>query len=304
MHTSQQLRSSHFEYRRPGADGRVDFSAFCAQYHDQDRVCVVSPRLEDGVLHTAYALLALTTAFYDVQRATGSDFFIYPQHFAIIGQDSSEASRTRDPSGLRADFALSRRHLLRRADATDGPLARRKQAFGEAQTIGIATGAGCLDLTLDEAGIGGAWAWLDVWPKSNWFTATAAPTAMLKKVFDLHINRLFWPQNFTPKRRQEQATESGSVKRDAHPALPDYARRILKTRLKSVYYYNTSAPTVEICAAQPAVDIVQLSLDRLPEAVRQTLDQDAHPPRPPGHESYRQVGVDEFLEEMEACFTT
>ena len=285
MHTSQQLRSSHFEYRRPGADGRVAFNAFCAEYHDQDRFCVVSPRLEDGVLHTAYALLALTTAFYDVQRAAGSDFFIYPQHFAIIGQDPSEASRTRDPSGLRADFALSRRHL---------------SAFGEAQTIGIATGAGCLDLTLDEAGIGGAWAWLDVWPASNWFTAPVTPTAMLKKVFDLHINRLFWPQNFTPKCRLERATENGE---SAYPPLPDYARRILKTRLKSVYYYNTSAPTVEICAAQPAVDIVQLSLDRLPEAVRQTLDQDAHPPRPPGHESYRQVGVDEFLEDMEACFT-
>ena len=300
MHTSQQLRSSHFEYRRPGADGRVAFSAFCAQYHDQDRVCVVSPRLEDGVLHTAYALLALTTAFYDVQRATGSDFFIYPQHFAIIGQDPSEASRARDPSGLRADFALSRRH---------------RWAFGEAQTIGIATGAGCLDLTLDEAGIGGAWAWLDVWPKSNWFTAIAAPTAMLKKVFDLHINRLFWPQNFTPKCRQEQATENG---KSAHPPLPDYARRILKTRLKSVYYYNTSAPTVEICAAQPAVNIVQTSIERLPQAVKQTLDQDAHPlcaeptasvapwrsaNSPPGRESYRQVTVDDFLEDMEDCFT-
>ena len=86
MHTSQALRSTHFEYQRPGPGGRVAFSAFCANYHDQDRVGVVSPQLEDGILHTAYALLALTTAFYDVQRASGGDFFIYPQHFAIIGQ--------------------------------------------------------------------------------------------------------------------------------------------------------------------------------------------------------------------------
>ena len=269
MHTSQTLRSSHFEYRRTGAGGPVPFSSFCAGYHEQDRVGVVSPRLEDGILHTGYALLALTTAFYDVQRAGGGDFFIYPQHIAIIGQGPPTASQTTAENG--------------RAD-----------------TVGIATGAGCLDLTLDEAGIGGAWAWLDVWPKSNWFTAPSTPTAMLKKVFDLHINRLFWPQDFTPERRQEQATESGE---SAHRSLPDYARRILRTRLKSVYYYNSSAPTVEICAARPAVDIVQASIERLPSAVQRTLDPAPHPERPLGHESYRQVDVDDFLKDMEACFT-
>ena len=237
MHTSQALRSSHFEYRRPDAAGRVAFSAFCGGYHDQDR--------------------------------GGSDFFIYPQHFAFIGEDSSRISA---------------------APAENG----------RADRVGIATRAGRLDLTLDEAGIGGAWAWLDVWPKSNWFTAPAAPAAMLQKVFDLHINRLFWPHNFTPEHRQEQETENGE---DAHSALPDYARRILQTRLKSVYYYNTSAPTVEIYAAQPAVDIVQVSMEHLPEAVRQTLPRDAHLARPPGQESYRQVGVDDFLADMEACFT-
>ena len=67
----------------------VGFSAFCAEYHEQDRVAVVSPRLEDGILHTGYALLALTTAFFDAQRARGGDFFVYPQHFAIIGADRS-----------------------------------------------------------------------------------------------------------------------------------------------------------------------------------------------------------------------
>ena len=260
MHTSQQLRSSHFEYRRPDAGTRVAFSTFCAEYHDQDRVGVVSPRLEDGVLHTAYALLAITTSFYDVQRASGSDFFIYPQHLAIIGQGPS------------------------------GDSGKRTEA-------GIATGAGSLDLSLDEAGIGGAWAWLDVWPASNWHTALNTPASMLKKVFDLHINRLFWPQDFMPQGRQEGEPEN------AVHQLPDYARRILKTRLKSVYYYNTSAPTVEINAAQPAVDIVQYSIERLPEAVRQTLEKESRPEHPMGYESYRQVSGEDFLEEMEACFT-
>lgn len=270
MHTSQQLRSSHFEYRRPDAGGRVAFSAFCAEYHDQDRVGVVSPRLEDGILYTGYALLALTTAFYDVQRASGRDFFIYPQHLAIIGQAPSGASSIHAGSG-RADH------------------------------FGIATGAGRLDLSLDEAGIGSAWAWLDVWPGGNWHTASQTPTAMLKKVFDLHVNRLFWPQEFMPERRQERATDNGE---DAYHPLPDYARRILGTRLKSVYYYNTSAPTIEICADQPAVDIVQLSIDRLPAPVRQTLEEEAQPVHPTGYESYRQVSVNDFIEDMEACFTS
>lgn len=265
MHTSQQLRSSHFEYQRPGTGGRVAFSAFCAEYHDQDRVGVVSPRLEDGVLHTAYALLAITTSFYDAQRASGSDFFIYPQHLAIIGQDPSGCS-------------------------------------GKRTEAGIATGAGSLDLSLDEAGIGGAWAWLDVWPASNWHTAPNAPAAMLKKVFDLHINRLFWPQDFMPQDFMPQGRQEGDPENEDHP-LPDYARRILETRLKSVYYYNTSAPTVEINAAQPAVDIVQYSIERLPEAVRQTLEKEAMQARPIGHESYRQVSGEDFLEDMETCFT-
>ncbi len=268
MHTSQALRSSHFEYRRLDPGGRVAFSAFCADYHDQDRVGVVSPRLEDGVLHTAYALLALTTAFYDVQRAAGGDFFIYPQHFAIIGQDPSAVSPTRDE--------------------TD-----------RAEKIGIATGAGRLDLTLDEAGIGGSWAWLDVWPGGNWHTASQTPAAMLKKVFDLHINRLFWPQDFTPPHKQEPESTNGKT---SNGQLPDYALRILKSRLKSVFYYNTSSPTIEICADQPAVEIVQFSIDKLPAPVRQTLDQDADPPNSPALESYRQVSVNDFLEDVEACF--
>ena len=269
MHTSQTLRSSHFEYRRTGAGGRVAFSSFCADYHEQDRVGVVSPHLEDGVLHTGYALLALTTAFYDVQRAGGSDFFIYPQHFAIIGQGPPTASPTRAETG--------------RADQ-----------------VGIATGAGCLDLTLDEAGIGGAWAWLDVWPASNWLTAPQRPPPCSRRSSTFTSTACSGRRTSRPNARKRGKRKAG---RQQSVRLPDYARRILRTRLKSVYYYNTSAPTVEICADRPAVEIVQASLARLPAAVQRTLAQDAHPERPQGHESYRQVGVDDFLEDMEACFT-
>ncbi len=268
MHTSQALRSSHFEYRRPGADGRVAFSAFCADYHDQDRVAVVSPCLEDGILHTAYALLALTTAFYDVQRANGGDFFIYPQHFAIIGEHPPGAVPARHPNSLD-------------------------------DKIGIATGAGPLDLTLDEAGIGGAWSWLDVWPASNWFTAPVTPVAMLRKAFDLHINRLFWPQDFIPRHQKDRNSVS---EESPDTLLRSYARRMLRTRLKSVYYYNSHTPTVEILPAQPAVDLAQASMVRLPQAVRQSLETVSPLAETQRHQSFRQVAVDDFLADMEPCF--
>ena len=195
-------------------------------------------RLEDGILHTSYALLALTTAFFDAHRAHAPGFYIYPQHFAIIGADES----------------------------------------------GVSTGAGRLDLTLDAAA--SAWGWLDVWPESNWISSPASATAILHKVYDFHINQLFWPQDL--------------IASDAPQAdlLPEYARRVLRTRLKSVYYYNSPAPTVEISAAQPAVEIVQESIGRLPTAVQRTLSQEA----PPRQESYRQVKVDDFLQDMESCF--
>ena len=62
--------------------------------------------------------------------------FLLAQCRSVLGKNrriipfSTSASRIQRTSL----FALSRRHLLRRADATDGPLARRKQALGEAQT--------------------------------------------------------------------------------------------------------------------------------------------------------------------------
>ncbi len=86
MHTSTVLRSSDFHYCRLAQGNRVpaDFHTFCPQYHVLDRIGVVSPYLEDGVCSTSYALLALTTAFYDVLRARSETFFDYPHHFALL----------------------------------------------------------------------------------------------------------------------------------------------------------------------------------------------------------------------------
>ena len=85
MHTSHILKSDDFQYWRGkrGALAQVDFDACFPAYHRADRIGVVSPYLEDGVLHTSYALLAATTRFYDGLRARGGDFFDYPHHFAF-----------------------------------------------------------------------------------------------------------------------------------------------------------------------------------------------------------------------------
>ena len=91
MHTSDRLCATDFHYWRcdHGQPKQIDFADFCPDYHAQDRIGVVSLLLEDGVLHTAAALLALTTAFYDWQRARANAFFDYPQHFAVVGATSA-----------------------------------------------------------------------------------------------------------------------------------------------------------------------------------------------------------------------
>lgn len=85
MHTSHILQSNDFQYwqREQDALVQVDFDACFPDYHRVDRIGVVSPHLEDGALHTRYALLAATTTFYDRLRARGGEFFDYPHHFAF-----------------------------------------------------------------------------------------------------------------------------------------------------------------------------------------------------------------------------
>ena len=61
---------------------------------------VVSPTLEAGVYQTSYALLALTTAFYDRLRARGGDFFDYPQHFAFVGAEGDSICTGNGPLPL------------------------------------------------------------------------------------------------------------------------------------------------------------------------------------------------------------
>jgi hypothetical protein len=78
MHSSRELRSSMFKITVGGRQVRlVDlFHGF----GEQDRLGVVISRPCGGV--GASALITATiTAFYDLHRARGSDFFVYPDYF-------------------------------------------------------------------------------------------------------------------------------------------------------------------------------------------------------------------------------
>jgi hypothetical protein len=246
MHTSNVLSASDFQYWHVDADDviRVDFDTFCPNYHEFDRIGVVSPFLEDGVLHTGCALLALTTAFYDVLRSRGTDFFDYPHHFALIG-------------------------------ANDAGINTRGER-----------------LPIDDATIGASWGNLDVWPDSNWIPAPGTALGMVKKVFDLQINRLFWPHDFIKSRDEAR--------------LPAYVRDLLKARLKTVYYYNSTAPDWELHVTRQVEDIVRKSVERLPD-----FDSAAQGQTRPHRvvqtsadnlfyiERYRLVSIDDFLRGFE-----
>lgn len=238
MHTSKLLRASDFQYWRLAKGGRtsVDFEEFCPDYHELDRVGVISPCLEDGILYTADALLALTTTFYDVLRARETDFFDYPQHFAFIG-------------------------------TSEGSVHTHSEK-----------------LPMDRIGTG--WGNLDVWPNSKWIPTPGSVTGMLKKVFDFQINRLFLPYSFKPGSDESR--------------LPTYARKMLGTRLKAVYYYNTPIPNLEICASQQVADLIQRSIAEFPN-LESEIEHSALSDFP-FIERYQQVSVDEFLKGMAGCF--
>lgn len=80
MHSSRELRSAAFDVRiggEPAALGDV-LDGFTAA----DRVGVVARR-SCAVVGASALLLAAITAFYDVQREGGEEFFVYPDYFVF-----------------------------------------------------------------------------------------------------------------------------------------------------------------------------------------------------------------------------
>src|SRR5262245_1884544 len=198
MHTSSLLQATDFCFRltNHGGSATVGFPDLFPDYHELDRVGVVSLRPEDGIRGAGGTLLALTTAFYDAHRSRVAEFFNYPHHFALLGIESEAA-----------------------------------------------------ELVPRDSSVGRALGNLDVWPESNWIAAPATADGMLRKLFDLQINRLFWPEELLP---HEPATR-----------LPNHVRRILGSRLKAVYHYNSEVPTMDVECAPKAARLIHQSLCQL-----------------------------------------
>jgi hypothetical protein len=78
MHSSRELRSSSFEIKVGGRTVRL--VELFEGFGEHDRLGVVIRRPCGGV--GASALITATiTAFYDLHRARGPDFFVYPDYF-------------------------------------------------------------------------------------------------------------------------------------------------------------------------------------------------------------------------------
>jgi hypothetical protein len=78
MHSSRELRSSSFAVCVDGQPARLEdlFEGF----GDQDRLGVVMSR-PCGAVGASALIAATITAFYDLHRARGEDFFVYPDYY-------------------------------------------------------------------------------------------------------------------------------------------------------------------------------------------------------------------------------
>ena len=91
MHSSRELRSSSFEITV--GDREVRLVDLLPGFGEHDRLALVIRRPCGGV--GASALITATiTAFYDLHRARGPDFFIYPDYFLFhVGRPLGDHAR-------------------------------------------------------------------------------------------------------------------------------------------------------------------------------------------------------------------
>jgi hypothetical protein len=78
VHSARELRSSAFEIEVAGRV--VGLPDLLQGFGEQDRLGVVIGR-PGGGLGASALITATITAFYDLQRARGPDFFIYPDYY-------------------------------------------------------------------------------------------------------------------------------------------------------------------------------------------------------------------------------
>jgi hypothetical protein len=80
VHSSRELTSTSFAITIDGTPATI--ADLLPGFRDSDRLGIVVRR-PCGVVGASAVLLAAVTAFYDVQRTRGEDFFIYPDYFVF-----------------------------------------------------------------------------------------------------------------------------------------------------------------------------------------------------------------------------
>jgi hypothetical protein len=91
VHSAQELRSSAFEIEVAGRVVRL--TDLFEGFDEHDRLGVIIGR-PGGGLGASALITATITAFYDLQRARGPDFFIYPDYYLFhVGKPFGDHSR-------------------------------------------------------------------------------------------------------------------------------------------------------------------------------------------------------------------
>ena len=91
MHSSRELRSSSFEIEVGGVAATLEelFEGF----GEQDRLGVVMTR-PCGAVGASALVTATITAFYDIQRVRGPEFFVYPDYYLFhVGRPLGDHAR-------------------------------------------------------------------------------------------------------------------------------------------------------------------------------------------------------------------
>jgi hypothetical protein len=148
MHTSTELHRDSFAVSVDGAAATID--DLLPGFSEHDRIGIVVDEPCGGV-GASCLLLAAVTAFYDVQRARGQDFFIYPDYFVFhagrrigdygmldVWPDHKEVEVAGGPERmLRAinDRAVTRL-LVPDGEAVDAGFDRQTLASAESRIVG------------------------------------------------------------------------------------------------------------------------------------------------------------------------
>ena len=134
MHSARELRSSAFEITVDGREAGLPdlFEGF----GEHDRLGVIVGR-PGGGLGASALITATITAFYDLQRARGPDFFVYPDYYLFhLGRPLGDHSRL--------DIWPAHKEVVVTAEAAAGPARRQRPRDHAARSRGRRAGRAAL----------------------------------------------------------------------------------------------------------------------------------------------------------------